>query len=122
MILDGQELRGARLDPLRRGGALALGAVAVAARVIRDLPMAAPVALLDVPAAGRGPALRDVAQCAALSRREDGGEGVEEGGSMIADDIGHFEPMRDHGWRRPSVGSSSRSSGLDVASRTAAET
>ena len=121
-VFDRQQLRFPGLHPLRRGGGLALGAVAVAARVVGDLLMPAPVALLDVPAQGRGPAGRDVAAGAALLRRERVAVPVEEGITMGPEDIGHFEPRSGHGCGRPSVGGPSRSSGLCVASRAAAET
>ena len=84
--------------------------------------MPAPVALLDMPAQRRGPAGRDVAQGAALLGRERVAVAVEEGVTMVPEDIGHFEPRSRHGCGRPSVGGTSRSSGLCVASRAAVET
>ena len=84
--------------------------------------MPAPVALLDVSAQRRGPAGRDVAQGAALLGRERVAVAIEEGITMVAKDIGHFEPRSGHGCGRPSVGGASRSSGLCVACRVAAET
>ena len=60
-VLDREQLGRPRLDPPRRLGGLALGAVAVAARVVGDLPVAAPVAGLDVPAQGRRAAAGQVA-------------------------------------------------------------
>jgi hypothetical protein len=65
-IFNRQQLRFAGLHPHRRGGGLALGTVAVPARVVRDLLIPAPVTSLDVPAQGGGPAVHDVAQGAAL--------------------------------------------------------
>ena len=65
-VLDGQEFGLAGLHPVGGGGGLALGAVAVAAGVVGDLPVAAPVALLDVAAQGGGPAGGDVMQDATL--------------------------------------------------------
>ena len=99
-VLDREQFRCPGLHPLRRGGGLALGAVAVAARVISDLPMPAAVALLDVPAQRGGPAGRDVLQSAALLRRERVAIPVEEGIAMIPEDIGHFEPRSRHGCGR----------------------
>ena len=58
IVLDREQFRFSRLHPLRRGGGLALGAVAVSARVVGDLLMTAPVAFLDVPTQFRGPAIR----------------------------------------------------------------
>ena len=121
-VFDGQQLGFPGLHPLRRGGGLALGAVAVAARVVGDLLMPALVALLDVPAQRRSPAGRDVAQGAALLGRERVAVAIEEGITMVAEDIGHFEPRSGHGCGRPSVGGGSRSSGLCVACRVAVET
>ena len=65
-IFNRQQLGFPGLHPLRGGGGLALGTVAVAARVVGDLLMPAPVTLLDVPAHGGGPAVRDVSEGAAL--------------------------------------------------------
>jgi hypothetical protein len=121
-VFDGQQLRLSGLHPLRRGGGLALGAVAVAARVIGDPLMPALVACLDVSAQRSGPAGRDVVQGAATLGRERVAVLFEEGMPMFAEDIGHFEPMLRHGWGRPSIGGASRSSGLCVASRATAET
>ena len=61
-------------------------------------------------------------QGAALLGRERVAVPLEEGIAVVPEDIGHFEPRSGHGWRRPSVGGPSRSSGLCVASRAAAET
>ena len=121
-VLDGQELRFPGLHPLRRGGGLALGAVAVAARVVGDPLMPALIALLDVSAQGRGPAGGDVLQGAALLGREHVAVAFEEGIAVLSEDLGHFELRPGHGFGRPSVGGSSRSSGLCVACRVAAET
>ena len=84
--------------------------------------MPALVALLDVPAQRRGPAGGDVAQGAALLGRERVAVAIEEGIAVLSEDIGHFEPRSGHGRGRPSVGGASRSSGLCVACRAAAET
>ena len=120
-IFDGQQFRLPGLHPLRGGGGLALGAVAVAARVVGDLLMAAVVALLDVSAQGGSPAGGDVAQGAALLRRERAAVAVEEGITIVAEDLGHFEPRSGHGRDSPGRGSS-RSSGLRVAWTAAGET
>ena len=58
-IRDGQEVGQARLDPPRLGERLALGAVAIAARMVPGLIRPAVVALQQVPAQGGGPALLD---------------------------------------------------------------
>ena len=58
-IRDGQEVGQARLDPPRLGERLALGAMAIAARMVPRLIGPTVVALQQVPAEGRGPALLD---------------------------------------------------------------
>ena len=58
-IRDGQEVGEARLDPPRLGERLALGAMAIAARMVPGLIGPAVVALEQVPAEGGGPALLD---------------------------------------------------------------
>ena len=121
-IFDWQQLGFSGLHPLRRGGGLALGAVAVAARVVGDSLMPAPVALLDVSAQRRSPAGRDVAQGAAPLGRERVAVAIEEGITMVAEDIGHFELRSGHGCGRPSGGGGSRSNGLCVACRVDVET
>ena len=121
MILDRQQFRLPGLHPLRGGGGLALGAVAVAARVVGDLLMAAVIAFLDVSAQGGSPAGGDVAQGATLLRRERVAVAVEEGITIVADDLGHFEPRSGHGRDSPGKGSS-RSRGLRVAWTAAGET
>ena len=120
-VLDGQEFRLAGLHPVGGGGGLTLGAVAVAAGVVGDLPVPAPVALLDVPAQRRGPAGGDVVQGAALLGREPVAVAIEEGVAVSPEDVGHFEPGPGHGRDSPGRGAS-RSSGLRVASTAAGET
>ena len=84
--------------------------------------MAAVIALLDVSAQGGSPAGGDIAQDAALLRRQRAAVAVEEGITVVSEDIGHFEPRSRHGRGRPFVAGGSRSSGLCVACRVAAET
>src|SRR4051794_20409176 len=122
MVFHRQQFRLPLFHPLRRGGGLALGAMAVAARGVGDLPMPALVALLDMTAQRGGPTGRDVAQGTALLRREPIAAEVEEGVAMVPEDIGHFEPRSRHGCGPSSFGGMSRSSGLWVASRAAVET
>ena len=121
-VFNGQQLSFSCLHPLRRSGGLALGAMAVPARVVGDPLMPAAVTLLDMPAQSRSPAGGDVAEGAALLGRERVAVAVEEGIGKVSEDIGHFEPMSRHDWGRPSVLGTSRSSGLCVASRAAFET
>ncbi len=117
-ILHRKQLGGAGLDPPRRLGGLALGAVAVAARVIRDLPVSAPVARLDMPAQGRRAAAGQVDQGTALLRGEGIPVRLEEGVAMSPDDVGDLDPWPVHGRSLRS----SRSSGLDVVRNASGET
>ena len=121
VILDGQQVRLAGLHPFGRRGGLTLGTVAVAARIVGELLMVAVIAPLDVPTQGSRPAGGDVAQGAALLRREHVAVAVEEGVSIRADDLGHFEPRSVHGRASPGRGPI-RSKGLRVASTAAGET
>jgi hypothetical protein len=59
-VFNRQEFVGALLEPCGPVGAPALRAMAIAAGAIGDRSMAALVALLDVPAEGRGPAERNI--------------------------------------------------------------
>src|ERR1700730_4718702 len=61
-VLGRQQCSGALLEPRRAGGALALWAMAIAARTIRDRAMAAAVALFDVATERCGATDCDVAQ------------------------------------------------------------
>ena len=121
-VLDREQLGRPGLDPPRRLGGLALGAVAVAARVVGDLPVAAPVAVLDVPAQGRRAAAGQVGQGTPLLRREGVAVGVEERVPVGPDDVGHLEPGPGHGRGPPPDARSSRSRGLTVARTAAGET
>ena len=61
-VLDRQQLSGALLEPPRSGAAMALGAMAIAARAVRDLSVAALIALVEVTAERRRAADRDRSQ------------------------------------------------------------
>ena len=121
-VFDGEQLGLACLHPVGGSGGLALGAVAVAARVVGDLLMPAPVTRLDVPAQRGGPTGGDVAKHAALPRRERAVVPLEKGVAVSSQDVGHFEPGSVHGCGRPSADGPRRSSGLCVACSTAVET
>ena len=84
--------------------------------------MPALIAGLNVTAQRRGPTDGDVLQGAALLRREHVAVPFEESIAVLSEDLGHFELRPGHGFGRPSVGGSSRSSGLCVAWRDPAET
>ena len=71
-ILGGKQFGRSCVQPPCGGGTLALGAMAVAARVVRNALMPAAITGLDVPAQGRGPTGRQVTQDTSLFR----GEGI----------------------------------------------
>jgi hypothetical protein len=74
--------------------------------------MPALVTFLDVTAQRSGPAGRDVAQGAALLGREHIAMEVEEGVTMVPEDISHFKLRPRHGCDPPFPEGTSRSSGL----------
>ena len=85
--------------------------------------MAAAVTLLHMTAQGRGAALLDGPQRPVLQARQRGVGGLDQSGSVLADDVGHFQKGSGHG---PGVqewlGSGSASNGLAVAASEAFET
>src|SRR5512143_3363134 len=95
-VFDREQLGLTVRHPLRRGAGLTLGAMPVAARIVGDLPVATPVALLDVATQRRGPAGGDVAQGTALLRRERAAVPLEEGIAVLSEDLGYFEPGPGH--------------------------
>ncbi len=87
------------LQPLGARGRLTLGAVSVAAGVIRDDEMAARIALLrilGVPAEGRGAAVANRLEGLSLLRTEYVSPVREEILFVRAKDVGHFEPTFVH--------------------------
>ena len=69
-VVDGEQVRSARIDPRGAGERLARRAMAIATRVVPDPLVPAPVALLHVATEGRGPAGLDRGHDASLGRRE----------------------------------------------------
>ena len=61
------------------------------------------VALPDVRAEGGGAACGDVTECLALLARENIGPAVEEFLSVLAEDIGDFQPIGGHRCRTGSA-------------------
>lgn len=61
-VLDRKQLGGTLLEPSRSGLAVAFGALAIAARAVGDLAVAALIALVDVTAEHRRAADRDRSQ------------------------------------------------------------
>src|ERR1051325_10466032 len=121
-VLNRQQLGGAVVEPLGAGGGLAPGAVAVAARVVGDPLMAAPVALLDVPAQPCGAPADQVLQHAALLGRSRVPVSVQEGRRVVTQDVGQLQGLGRHCPCASVVAAPSRSSGLGVAATRAVET
>ena len=69
-VVDGEQVRSARIDPRGAGERLARRAMAIATRVVPDPLVPAPVALLHVATEGRGPAGLDRGHDASRGRRE----------------------------------------------------
>jgi len=112
---NGQQFRLPVGEPLGAGRSLALGATAIATRVEYLDAMSAPVALIEMTAQDRGPAVANVSERFPLLARQHGVPASQEIALMSAEDIGQFQPMLWHhfGGRRRS--DSSDSSGLVVA-------
>jgi hypothetical protein len=68
-VLDRQQLSGTPFEPSRSGLPAALGAMAIAAGAVRDLLVAALIALVDISAKGCGTADPDRSQCLLLLMR-----------------------------------------------------
>ena len=109
-----EQVGGLGLQPSRGGRGLALGAMAVAARVIGDLLVPALRALQDVPTQGRRAAGGQVVEGAALHGRQARTVLLQERVATAPDHLGHFEPRSGHGWGSPPGGTSSPSNGLRV--------
>jgi len=92
-IGDRQKLRLPLREPAGACCGLALRAMPVAARVIEDDAMSAPIALLEVTAQSSGPAIANVPQRFALMARQHPIPTIQEILLMRAEDIGQFQPM-----------------------------
>ena len=123
-ILSLQQLGLAGLQPPRPGQGLALGAVAIAARVVGRARVPAGVTLLQVPTQGGGAAGCDRPHHPLLLLGA--GVGRPVGGPVPAEHLRHFEPGPEHrpaaqktgggaGAGAGALGSGSRSKGLRVA-------
>ncbi len=113
-VRNGQKLRLPLGEPLGAGRGLALRATAIATRVEYFDAMSAPVALIEMTAQDRGPAVANVSERLPLLARQHGVPASQKIILMSAEDIGQFQPMLWHhfGGRRRSE--SSDSSGLVV--------
>jgi hypothetical protein len=104
-----QELGFALRQPVPGGGALALRAVAVAARVVGDLGVRAVLAARDVAAERRGPAARDGRHRLKLAEAHMARIGSAPGGAVAIEDVGDLQPRAAHRRRvRPPVSASCR--------------
>ena len=114
-----------RLKPFGPGGRLALRTVPVPARVVRNLLVAALIALPLVPSQFGGPTDRQSAQHASLIHGHRSAVGLRENRAVFADDVSHFDSATggpSHGVAAVGSGRSSKSSGLGVDSILAWET
>ena len=91
-----EEVATALGDPNCLGGALALGAVAVAAGAVADAPVPAAVALLDLAAEGGGAAALDGGHDAALQGAQGAPGARAEGLPVAAEDVRDFESRAGH--------------------------
>src|SRR5215831_18832313 len=102
-------------QPCGLRGAMAFGAAAVPAGIIRLDFMPTLVALGDMAAQGGRATERDGTQGSVLLTRQGRPVACEEGRTMLAHHIGHFEWRATHGsWSRP-AGKARASRGLSVA-------
>ena len=92
----GQQLLGLLVQPAIAGGRLALGTVPVATRVEGNQPMSAGVALLQPTPESGGAAGADVMESFPLGRRDGVPPAAQEMLSILAKDIGDFQPMFTH--------------------------
>src|SRR4029077_915013 len=92
--------------------------MAVAARVVRDLLVAAPRALQDMPAQGRRAAGRQVVEGATLLGRPARTVLFQKYVATAPDPLRHFEPRSGHGWASPPGGTWGPSNGMRVGLRS----
>ena len=101
-------------EPRGLRGAMACGAAAVPARVVRLDLMATLVALGDMALKGGGPAHGDDPQGPVLLTRQGVTIAGQKRGAMLARHIGDFEPWRTHGRFPNSAGKARASRELSV--------
>ena len=87
------------LQPLGPRETLALRAVAITARVVRDALMAAIAATLDVTAERGGAATLDRGHGVPPRRRQRRAMLITESRAEVAEHIRHFQPLAGHGTR-----------------------
>ncbi len=96
-VTNGEEFLTPLGQPAVAGPSLALGAVPVSARVIRDGAIAAANASIAVAAQRGGAATLDGAQDLPLGPRQPGPTAFEQAFALGANDIGHLEGRPIHG-------------------------
>ena len=89
-IGDRQNLRGPIAQPLIPCPAVALWAMAVAARTVRNLLTPATISLLDLGAECGGTTRADVSECLELLRRQYISPSLQKLLTVLAEDIGDF--------------------------------
>ena len=97
VMADGQDALGPCLDPRRLGQGLAVGAMAIAARVVHRHLVMALGAGVEMPSRRCGAATKDVTKEPSLLRRQEAACIIVE--TVAAEDVHHFRALR---WcRRP---------------------
>src|SRR5437660_3700461 len=94
-VPDRQQLAFALGEPLIARVRQTFRAMPVATRIERDGATATDGTLIEMPAQGRGPAVRDGAEHTQVLRRQPGAMGLDEACPVLTDDVGHLE-----GWPR----------------------
>lgn len=89
-IEDRQNLRGSITKPLVSCAAVAVGAMAVAARAVGNLLTPATISLLDLGAECGGTTRADVSECLELLRRQYISPSLQKLLTVLAEDIGDF--------------------------------
>ena len=95
-VPDRQQLALPLGEPLVARVRQALRAMSIATRVVRDGAMAAGGTLIEMPAQGRGPAVRDGAKHTQVLRGEPGAMGLDEACPVLANDVGHLKGWLGH--------------------------
>jgi len=109
-IVDRQQIGLAGREPILRSGALTLGAMAIAARVVGDAAVAAILAALDMAAERGRAALLDRRHDLELTQAHMPGIGAAPVGPMAMKDVRDLQPRAAHGRRAtPRVAASPRS-------------
>ena len=98
-VADREQIGLARGKPVLRRCALALGAMAVATRVVGNPAVAAIFAALDVPAEGGRAAALDGRHHLQLAEAEMPGIGFAPGGAMAVEDVCDLQLLAAHGRR-----------------------